>query len=67
MNDRSKVLAVKVAMLLNCIAIVAGFVYLYQRTKIHRWDNSLVSIPIVLNFLLLVVLQRLEKRKHKLF
>jgi hypothetical protein len=46
MDDRSKILAAKAALIFNCIAIVGVFFYLYQRTTLHRWDNALVSVPI---------------------
>jgi len=65
MDDSSKILATKAALLFNCIAIVVVFLYLYQRTTLHRWDNVLVSVPILLNFVLILILKRLKKHQEQ--
>jgi hypothetical protein len=65
MDDRSKILATKTALLFNCIAIVGVFFYLYQRTTVHRWDNALVTVLILLNFVLILVLKRLNKHQEQ--
>ncbi|HTF64463.1 MAG TPA: hypothetical protein VK638_17410 [Edaphobacter sp.] len=65
MDDRSKILATKASLLFNCIVIVGVLFYLYQRTTLHRWDNALVSVPILLNFVLILVLKRLNKHQEQ--
>ena len=65
MDDSSKILATKAALLFNCIAIVVVFLYLYQRTTLHRWDNSLVPALVLLNILLIAALNRLKKHQEQ--
>ena len=65
MSNKLKLLTVKAAILLNCIAIIGTFLYLYQRTMLHRWDNSLVPALVLLNALLIVALNRLKKHQEQ--
>jgi hypothetical protein len=65
MSNKSTLLTVKAAILLNCIAIIGAFFYLYQRTTLHRWDNSLVPALVLLNILLIAALNRLKKHQEQ--
>ena len=65
MGDTSKVLkvGVQVAMSLNCIAIAGAWFFLYQRTTFRQWDHALVPTLTLGNFLLLIILRRIEKHR----
>jgi hypothetical protein len=65
MSNKTALLTVKTAMLLNCILIACAFFYLYQRTALHHWDNALVAAPVLLNVLLIVALNRLKKHQEQ--
>jgi len=65
MDGRWKILATKAALLFNCIAIVGVFFHFYQRTTLHRWDGPLISVPILFNFVLILVLKRLNKHQEQ--
>jgi hypothetical protein len=57
-------LAVNTALLLNGIAIAGVLFYLYRRTILHRWDGSLIAIPILINIVLMVFLNRLKRQQE---